>query len=185
MERRKAYYHKYKYLILNKYIKSFFKSDWEIQDYPMLIGKIPFESKNFKSYSIEILKWRVMSARGDTLEEAARNLYEKFLEFKKENPLPRPGTLVPFEVIFAKNEIMGKYEELAFEFFEKIYQRKYLKDIICTDESSIKELDDGDEFKFFNVKEKIEKIYGIDIGQEHFISKILEKIADKKYYRKR
>lgn len=182
MKIRKKYYDKHWFRILIKYIRSFFKTEWEIQDYPMLVLKLP---TNIKPWDIEILKWKNMSARGDNLEEAARNLYDKFLEYKKNNLLPRPGTLVPFIVKFAKHEVMDRYEELAFEFFEKIYQKKYLKDIICTDESSIRELDDGEEFEFTKVKEKIEQIYGINIGEEHLVNKILEKIGDKKYYRKR
>ena len=90
-----------------KYMASYFKSDWTLQDYPIRFRPIrPQRAWNMTStpsytlipWTAQIINWWQMRGDGNTKEEAYADLEEKFREFKAANAkLPRPGTGTPLE----------------------------------------------------------------------------------------
>ncbi len=76
------------------------------------------------AYGAKIINWVAMVGHGETQEEALSSLKEHFNMYKKNNlDLPRPGIRVPLK--FASTEMIDKYEEVAVDFFTKIFNINY------------------------------------------------------------
>jgi len=147
----------------SKYFLSFFKKDWNIEDYPIVI-KNNSNSDIISSDRIKVIRWVVivlgwlqMQGNGDTKDEALLDLHSKFINAKKDGNLPRPGTTV--SLILASTEGIKKYPDLALDFFDKILGVNY-NEVFISDESSIWDFVlEGDLAPYY---EKIKDIYDID-----------------------
>ena len=168
-------------LKLSKYFLSFFKKDWNIEDYPIVI-KNNSNSNFISSDRLKVVRWVVivlgwlhMQGNGDTKEEALLDLHNKFINAKKGGNLPRPGTTTP--LILASTEGIKKYSDLALDFFDKILDVNY-NEVFISDESSIWDFVlEGDLALYY---EKIKDAYGIDVSSTNgnFL-KIFENIENK------
>ncbi len=165
-----------------KYLKSFFKSDWDLTDYPLNIRNQKSENSDLSNsrfklvlWSIDIINWHSMSGNGDTFEEAYNHLEKRFIEYKKsEKKFPRPGTKVPIEFVTTEN--IYKYEEIASDFLSKILDIDYYETFI-SDESSLWDFhfEENDD----ELVKKIFEIYKVDISdiENRNLVKIFDKIS--------
>jgi hypothetical protein len=167
--------------VLWKYLRSFFKRDWGLEDYPIKVlhSPTPFLDlgPRFKPipWGVQVVNWWSMVGHGDTQEAAYDDLRAKFLAYKSEHgTLPRPGTGPPLEL--ASSERIDRFPDLAREFFAKILEMDY-EECLVTDESSM--WDFHSEESDDHLHEQIAKVYGVDtrdIKGANIVT-ILERIA--------
>ncbi len=149
-----------------KWCRSFAKTDWELQDYPIstrmqeLDLNLPARFTQHQ-YLARVLGWHI-DAGGASKTEALNALGEQFAQRKKDwlekgKPLPRPGAHVPIE--FAPRERVSACRKLAEDFTHRILG---LEEAWISDESSLWD------FHFEEMNEemlaKIREVYGVDVS---------------------
>jgi hypothetical protein len=154
-----------KLLAAMKYLASYFRSDWTLDDYPIRVRK---QEDNLQSigrfkpvlWDAQIVNWWQLTGSGDTKDEAIANLNEHFNEYKRRHKtVPRPGTLVPIQ--FAPTNEIAKYTTIARDFFEKILEMDF-DTCFISDRSSLWDFPTTeDEARVF---ELIEHIYKVDVS---------------------
>jgi len=86
---------RWKLAYLRKFLLSFRKTQWGIDDYPLRYCFQNNQDIDIPSYFVEILGWKSMIGFGDTKMEAYQYLSRKLEEISLEfGFLPRPGTTV-------------------------------------------------------------------------------------------
>src|SRR5579864_4122610 len=103
---------------LFKYLISFLKSDWTLDDYPIRFREQHAPDDNTGRlraipWIAQIDRWPQMQGNGDTKELALNNLRHNFERCKTEKRLPRPGTGLPLE--FASTRSIDAYADIARE----------------------------------------------------------------------
>ncbi len=169
------------FLIRKKYLLSFLKSDWTIDDYPVWIKDQESVSPEYR-YSARIYNWPALCGLGADKEKAYKNLEEDLNEIKVLNknnnePMPRPGCKVPIK--YATAERMNSDPELRDEFITEILQIE-LNDFLFISDSSRLEYfadDDGDVEKY---KNRILQRYGVKVKESLIIADIIQQIKDSK-----
>ena len=102
-----------------KYLKSFLKSEWDFNDYPLETWKNPNAEQNDLEYGAKFTNWWSLVAHGETENKAVENLKKRLTDFKKNNTeIPRPGANVLIE--YTESDRIEKNEHIAVEFFDKI-----------------------------------------------------------------
>ena len=151
----------------SKFVKSFFKKHWQLEDYPVrlrhqqLSNDMPAKLREqFVPWVAQIPFWTRMIGTGNTREEAYASLEKRFAEYQAEgNKLPRPGTKVPLQ--FAPRIAVPAYDNVAEEFFRRMFDVDYQR-VFITDQSSLWD------FPFAEPNEvlltRIRGSYGIDIS---------------------
>lgn len=100
---------------LLKYITSFFKSDWSIDHYPLRYRQQAKTEAQVPRSVVQIINWWVMTATGETREEAYQNLAQRVGERRAAGgSLPRPGKRVA--IVLASTERVEKYADVAERF---------------------------------------------------------------------
>jgi len=86
---------KWKLSSIWKFLLSFRKTQWRIEDYPLRYCFQDNQEIDIPSYYVEIIGWKAMIGFGDSREQAyqylSRKLEDRSLKF---GFLPRPGTIV-------------------------------------------------------------------------------------------
>jgi hypothetical protein len=150
---------------LQKYLFSFLKIDWDINDYPIRYKfqtAIDDQSTPKDSpipWHAQIINWWVLSGLGNTKEEAFNELHKNFINYKAANVLPRPGIKVPVQ--FASSNEIDSFEHIAVKFFNEILDLDYYNCFI-SDGSSLWYFEDSNSIEHYY--KKINDIYGIDIS---------------------
>ena len=154
--------------IFIKYILSFFKPDWTIEDYPVSFRHSEVNGANANRrwkpvpWVAQVANWRLMAGYGQTKEETYEDLKRRFEGYKSSGEkLPRPGTIKKPKIEFASTVQIEQYEEIAADFFEKILGMNY-HDCLVTDESSLWDFP-GEETNG-EYHQKIAGVYGVDIS---------------------
>jgi hypothetical protein len=151
-----------------KWLLSFGKTDWSLNDYPIAVRKQvgiePDTPSRLKlvPYSASIVKWHALSGSGDTADEALADLQRNFEQQKaakhtNHQQLPRPGTHVELE--FAANERVAAHRELADDFIQRVLEMEWA---YITDASSLWHFH-GEETNDSLVL-KVKDVYGVDIS---------------------
>jgi len=118
-------------LSLQKYVASFFKREWQLEDYPVRTRRQDVEAytgpERWKPvpWVADICRWHI-SGSGPTEESAIENLRNNLsqaveVRLREGLPIPRPGTTVP--IGFASQDRIDKIAPSLYEDFIKI--RKY------------------------------------------------------------
>ena len=160
-----------------KFFLSFFKTSWQIEDYPLkhkVQEGVPDESK----YCIQVINWWTLCGLGATKEKALKSLKEGFeAQVKSKGYTPRPGTNVPIQ--FAKSQIVNQYHDITDDFIEKVLGFSVGDPVFISDESSLYEF--STEERLDDFYKKIQEVYNIDVSdiKDGKISKIIERIASK------
>ncbi len=171
-----------------KFLLSFFKSSWGVQDYPLSLRRVQAARPKVRQpgsqpasarwrqpalWSAQIARWPQMFAYGHTRREAMSNLECRFNNYRVgDEPLPRPGTRAqtpPGSI----SEIEA-YEILAMDFFKHILDTNYYN-CVLSDSASL-----GDFVPDVGYHLKIEQRYGVDVSdiQSGSLVKILQRIWD-------
>lgn len=154
-----------------KYILSFFKTKWNFDDYPLEICYNKSSEEDEFKFRAKFTNWHSMIAFGDSVINAKEKLREEFLEYAKNNKLPRPGSKVHFK--FAESLRITQYEEIAIEFFDKIIGINYFECFV-SDFSSLHDFELNDQ----ETIEKIKSIYGIEPNSDLILLEIFVKIEN-------
>jgi hypothetical protein len=112
-----------------KWCRSFAKTGWELQDYPISIKRQELDLNlparfTQHQYWARVLGWHI-GAGGASKAEALIALREQFAKrksdwLKKGRKLPRPGVHVPIE--FAPRERVNAHTKLAEDFTHRVLQ---------------------------------------------------------------
>jgi len=145
--------------VVSKWLLSFFKEKWELEDYPVEIRMQRTDPKDvaLPKYVARIINWWVLTGLGETESEARENLREALAEQAKKRTLPRPGTNVPLQ--FASVDEISRFEALATDFFPAILGHE-LSQCFVSDESSL--MDFGGEWS--NYCSRVLLRYKVDIS---------------------
>ena len=167
-----------------KYLLSFRKSDWDLDDYPIVVrkqeddGPAPFPALNdpvqftMPAYVARVVNWN-LDGFGGTRAEALADLRERFTKAcARRSSKPRPGTDVPLE--FASQERIAARQALADEFVRDVLG---VEDAWLSDESSLWHFTLGGSLDEYYAK--ILLFYGVDVRDvpDGNIAAILDRIA--------
>ena len=149
-----------------KYLRSFFKHEWSVEDYPIRVNKFDIQpgapGSRIKPVGAHatIVNWWQMSGVGDTEAAALLDLRANLEAHKATGKrLPRPGTGLPIE--FTSSSRVEAHGRLAEDFLRRILGLN-LAECFISDESSLWDFHDGgDNTQFYN---KILLIYGVDVS---------------------
>ena len=172
---------------LIKRINSYFKQNWNFDDYPTKTWKNPNAVEDKVAYGAGIIYWSGIVGHGETPEKALKALKDSFKLYKENNDdLPRPGTKVPFK--FATTENIDKYEKTAVGFFKEVLNMDYYEGFYSDGSIlSFFEPYDNDEVANKKMKEEIIKRtllhFRVDITDiyDEPLWKIFERIETEKY----
>lgn len=166
-----------------KWLLSFRKADWLLDDYPVFIRKQESDGNNSHSrlklipYVARIVNWYTLSGGGDTEIDALADLKTNFdtqkeARRRKHEALPRPGTRVPIQ--FASDTCVEAHRELADDFIKRVLELEWA---LITDESSLWDFHEDDTNK--DLAAKVRDIYGVDISdlQSGRLCDIFERIV--------
>lgn len=166
-----------------KFLLSFRKKKWRLEDYPILLRKQGDFSQPIgkagrwtrHAYSAQIVNW-TLSGSGETAQAAMESLGERFDRARESGPsMPRPGTRVPLE--FASQERIAANSALAVEFMQIVLGHN---EAWITDESSLWDFTLEDSLDIYYAR--IRAVYGLDLSgiADESIAEILERIAESK-----
>ncbi|MFZ0336633.1 MAG: hypothetical protein WAL45_01255, partial [Terracidiphilus sp.] len=168
-----------------KYLLSFRKSDWELDDYPIVVrkqedaGDAPFPALNdpvrftMPAYVARVVNWTALDGFGGTRAEALAHLRKRFENAcERRSTKPRPGTDVPLE--FASQDRITARQALADEFARDVLG---VEDAWLSDESSLWHFTLGGSLDEYYAK--IMLLYGVDVRDvpDGNIAAILGRIA--------
>ena len=149
--------------VVSKWLMSFTKSDWKIEDYPLRYkyqGGGEVGGKKVPNWCVQVINWYVLSGLGETKDEALNDLRIAF-EYKKEKGnLPRPGTKVPIE--FAPCIRIKEHEEIVRELIQNVLGINY-DQCFVSDESTLGDFQ-NEEVKLETIEE-IKKAFNVDISK--------------------
>ena len=158
-----------------KFILSFFKTKWELEDYPVLLfrwqgtveGGVP-------RWVAIIVNWGDISGFGNTREKAYLDQKANFQKRQKEDEesIPRPGANAKLQ--FSADDIVDSDPELKNDFIEKILGFSPSDPVFISDKSSL--LDFEEDIGYYI--EKIKSVYGVDVSDDEdaIISEIIQRI---------
>jgi hypothetical protein len=170
--------------------KSFFKSDWRFEDYPLdyidqgeCSPNLP-ERLQHKRWRVDLVNWWEMSGQGDTKEISRVDARQKFEARKASGEkMVRPGvgqgSRLPTgpKVIFPENQRIDNYPDLRDHF---IFEVLHLPWAWVTDESSLWDFHSEHDN---NAKlSRIREVYSVDVSDVPGakLIDILEKIMTEK-----
>jgi hypothetical protein len=147
-----------------KYLLSFSKSSWEIEDYPIFVHQnqsAPLGRWEAVAWTVSVDRWPTMIGFGDTQQEALDDLRRNFSKYKASRErLPRPGTKVPLQ--FAASDVIDRYAAIARDFLKQIFDVDYDRCFI-SDRSSMWDFYwAGDDDALF---QRIQNIYNVDVSR--------------------
>lgn len=159
---------------------SFLHRDWRLRDYPVTVrpfgtGKTdPGQAGHIPNYEAYIEGWHLYGL-GDTPREARARLasaFEKARANRAEKPLPRPGTLVPFE--FASTERIDQHGALVDDFLKRVLDAEAAW---VSDQSGLGEFCVGHSPQVYI--DRIREVYGVDCSDlaSATLVEILDRIA--------
>ncbi len=159
---------------------SYFKTDWELEDYPVALRQQ--EPKAAKGRFVEVKPWHAyilnwhVGGTGYSPEESMQDLHRAFTEAKMElakqgKRTPRPGVMPPIE--FASMEHITKYCDIGDDFVTRVLGLEWA---LLTDESSLRDFHSEDNNDALVAK--IKEVYGVDVSdlKDVELYKILDRI---------
>ncbi|PXY02928.1 hypothetical protein DF185_02205 [Marinifilum breve] len=155
-----------------KYLLSFFKSEWDFEDYPLETWENLSAEQEDIRFGASFTNWTLFVAHGDSVSNAIENLKKNLIEYRKENQLPRPGSIVPIQ--YTESNKIEIYEEIAIDFFNTIIGINYF-DCFISDMSSLSDFELDNE----ETIEKIKTEYGIVPEEDLLLADIFEQISNK------
>ena len=164
-----------------KYLLSFRKSDWELDDYPIIVRSQDDAGAGFgddvrftvPAYVARVVNWTALDGSGSTRAEALADLGKRFKEAcARRSSKPRPGTHVPIE--FASQERITARQALADEFVRDVLG---VEDVWLSDQSCLWHFTLGRSLDEYYAK--IMLLYGVDVRDlpDGNIAEILDRIA--------
>jgi hypothetical protein len=143
-----------------KYLTSFVKPDWSIDDYPLRYRIQAKINARVPSWIVQIVNWWAMTGVGDSKQEAYRNL-EQRLEKRRAiaGSLPRPGSKVSVE--FAPTGRVGMYPDIAERFLREVLGFASGSPVFISDRSSLWDFGARDGIRDY--VERIRHVFGVDV----------------------
>ena len=169
---------------LTKYLMSFFKRDWDVEDYPLRFfrqkGESTHESvpRHPMPWRVHIINWWLMRGFGASRDQALEDLRGNFKRYKERHGLlHRPGTNVPIEIEFEARTRVAVHEDLAMEFFPRVLGMEYGTILYLSDVSSLRDF--GERTSVQDFQNRIWQVYGVDVSdiEDGNLAAIFERIS--------
>lgn len=143
-------------LVTYKYLLSFRKAEWSLDDYPVRLRQQPTsaETPAVRPWCAQIVNWWLLGF-GDTPEDALEDLREHLDAKRARGSLPRPGTKPPIELALADE--LRRHGEFAYEFVERVVG---IRPSFMSDQTSLADFCTSEEAP--GVHRKTALLYGID-----------------------
>jgi hypothetical protein len=161
-----------------KWLRSFLRSEWTFDDYPLRARRNPVEDETI-AWIAQFLNWPGPGGLGPTPEAAIDNFRSTFAEIVKYRreagePLPRPGASEPIR--FAPSSRVNADPALLEQFIAEVLRFRSHDPVFISDESSL--FDFGDEHEVERLHALIRKNYDIETSdlKGAKIADILERI---------
>ena len=137
-----------------KYLASFRKREWQLEDYPV---RIFYQDASagpgaYVGWVASIQKWW-LAGTGPTKEAALRQLRENLAAAKREGDHPRPGTRPPIR--FAPADKLALHGEFASKFVQQVTGTTPM---LMSDGTSLTDFAHGEELE--QVRRKVALLYG-------------------------
>ena len=165
-----------KALIAEKWIRSFLKSDWRLDDYPVRVRRNGDNPEPKWAWLAQILNWAGPTGLGPTKEQAVAHLNETLENIRKNRRrMPRPGTEVPIE--FASSTRVDSNPQLRDQFIKEVLGFDPDGMIFISDVTSLDHF--GDQERVADLRNKVLETFGVSISdlKEPLVCDILERIA--------
>ena len=164
-----------------KYLLSFLKSDWELEDYPVIVrrqddgGAVWGDEVRLTApaYVARVVNWTALDGCGATRAEALADLGRRFQNACEHRAAkPRPGTHVPIE--FAAQDRIAARQALVDEFVRDVLS---VEDVWLSDQSCLWHFALGGSLDEYYAK--IMLLYGVDVRDvpDANIAEILDRIS--------
>ena len=140
------------------YVRSFFRRRWTLDDYPVVIRfhpdgtAAPDEDGTWLPPYTAAISGIILAGFGVSADAARADLYAKFEEFRKDNPLPRPGTSQPIQ--FAATDRIEAFGALRDDFVARVLQMEWA---FISDGSTLEDFPEPEE-----LNRRIMLLYGVD-----------------------
>jgi hypothetical protein len=146
-------------LIAFKYLASFRKRDWQLEDYPVRLRRQDMspETPAVQPWVAQVLNWWLVGT-GATPEAALNDLRDRIEAARNSRDLPRPGSRPPIE--FAPATHLGAHGDFAYEFVERVTG---IRPMFMSDQTSLHDFASGDEMT--EVLRKISLLYNVDAAE--------------------
>jgi hypothetical protein len=141
------------------WLRSFFRSHWTLNDYPVSVrhqaeADADADAGRTTPRFVASVDGLFVIGFGETATAARADLEAKFAEFRKENPLPRPGVQQPIR--FASSSAVDAFGELRDDFIHRVLRLEWA---FISDGSSLDDFEDAaDEHS-----DRIRLLYGVDV----------------------
>lgn len=144
--------------------KSFFKSRWRFEDYPLDYidqGEYPPnlpKRLQHQRWRVDLINWHSMSGAGESKESALADAKQKFASLLAAGEkMWRPGTGPG--IIFAASEVPTRYPELSNDFIQNVLGLEWAW---LSDESSLWDFHSKEDNAELYLK--IGEVYGVDVS---------------------
>jgi len=150
---------------LGKFIASFFKDRWSLQDYPIrFLERTPGPGGGRRkacTWTAQIVNWWHMRGDAFSRDDALARLGENFARFRAANNLPRPGRGAPLRIEFAATAIVDANAAMVSDILERVLGFRP-GECLVTDESSLWDFHDGETNDDY--VRRIALLYGVDVS---------------------
>ena len=143
-----------------KYITSFLRSDWSIDDYPLRYRRQTKSDPQVPLWVVQIINWWAMTGTGESREEAYQNLAQRVEERRAAGEsLPRPGKRVP--IVLASTQRVERYADIAERFLREVMGFASGSSVFISDQSSLADFSMGGNTEEYI--EKIRQVFDVDV----------------------
>ncbi|MBV9671001.1 MAG: hypothetical protein JOZ43_08610 [Acidobacteriales bacterium] len=165
-----------------KWLISFGKRSWDIDDYPISVVQQDSTDPNVPAYRAYINEWLLMGF-GETRECALENLSKNFDSFVHSKPgrLPRPGTSLPWQDYLAPHDQIDGHSRTVVRYLEIVLKVDTSGPFFVSDDTTLDDFVHGDTDVAFFVS-KTKEMFGVDISDipDKSLLRICERIDSKK-----
>ena len=140
----------------HKYLLSFLKSDWQLEDYPVRVvsQEASTDAEAVPGWRAQIINWWLVGF-GNTPAQALEDLRKNLEAARAEGPLPRPGNRPPVE--FASSTQLERHGEFAYDFVDRVVG---VRPMFMSDGTTLGDFCGDEELE--QVHRKIALLFGVD-----------------------
>ena len=149
---------------VGKFLASFIRSHWHLEDYPLRVWRRPGESPpghRWQQYTwtAQIINWGHMRGDGFSRDEAIQDLRARFEAFRTSNPLPRPGRGAALKIELAPSIVVEGHSDIVNDILERVIGIDP-DNCLVTDESSLWDFHGAESNGEYH--RRIALLYGVD-----------------------
>lgn len=148
-------------IAIYKWLLSYGKSEWGIDDYPLRYRKQGKDQSDIPRWCVQIVNWWVMAGLGDTPEAAKGDLEANLnMRLAEDGHVPRPGTRVP--ITLASSTEIDLYWDVLSRIVEEVLGHDPDRTFLSDRSSLWYFVEDDDSISEY--LEQISRTFGVDVS---------------------